>query len=71
MQDGRRQGRQVYAVELAEAFQQWAGPIDDDLSLLLIKMAVSSWIEQVLIERVGIGVGHCHGQLWRHVPALA
>lgn len=24
MQDGRRQGRQVYAVELAEAFQQRA-----------------------------------------------
>lgn len=32
-----------------------AGPIDDDLSFLLIKMAVSSWIEKVLIEHAGLG----------------
>lgn len=37
------------------------GPIDDDLSFLLIKMAVSSWIEQVLIERVGTAMGNCGG----------
>lgn len=32
-----------------------AGPIDDDLSFLLIKMAVSSWIEEILIEHAGLG----------------
>lgn len=39
-----------------------AGPMDDDLSFLLIKMAVSSWIEQAVIDRVGAGVGRWCGR---------
>lgn len=45
-----------------QAFQQWPALWDNDLSFLLIKMAVSSWIEQAVIDRVGAGVGRWCGR---------
>lgn len=59
-----RQGEAVENRDVRRILWSWegvsavGGPIDDDLSFLLIKMAVSSWIEEVLIEACGHWCGN-------------